>query len=172
MVIPRFSPKTAPKLACPSIETAFTGGPMAASVTHCPECRKSLAIADLPDHLERVHQRHALAEQMRKLHNLPKSSRMSIEGGSRHTTMRGKRWESRIQLDLSQRLIPWNALTAAWWLPKSGSRRIAGCTTLGQSSPKNRRRGRKSRRSAGWCFNRAQGARVSPRHSNATNAAK
>ncbi len=53
---------------------------MAANMTHCPVCRTSLAIADLPDHLERVHQRHALAEQMSKLHNLPKSGHMSIEG--------------------------------------------------------------------------------------------
>lgn len=53
---------------------------MAANMTPCPVCRKSLAIADLPDHLERVHQRHALAEQVRKLHGLPKPGHMSVEG--------------------------------------------------------------------------------------------
>jgi endogenous inhibitor of DNA gyrase (YacG/DUF329 family) len=59
---------------------------MAVNMTHCPECQKHVAIADLPEHLERVHQRHALADKVRKLHNLPQTSRTPSgeKDGPRH----------------------------------------------------------------------------------------
>lgn len=61
---------------------------MVVNITHCPVCRKSLAIADLPEHLERMHLRYSLAEQLRKLHNLPQMEPSDGQGGPHNHQVR------------------------------------------------------------------------------------